>query len=110
MSCTLFLLLFAGIPDQAQLHLQGTHFEDYHRGLATANDAKKPLLIIMNPGPQTEFVSLESVRKTKERRELRARNSYPRSQPVVSNVLNRYAVDIFYNGGYCATSSNPDFY
>jgi len=70
MSCTLFLLLFATVPDQAQLHLQGEHFENYHRGLTTAKDAKKPLLIIINPGPQTDFVSLESVRKTRERREL----------------------------------------
>lgn len=77
MSWTLFLLLAAGPvstsirpADQSQLQLQGECFHNYHRALHAAHDAAKPLLVIMNPGLQAKFVSLESVRKTKERREL----------------------------------------
>jgi hypothetical protein len=77
MHLTLFLLLAAGPvltsirpADQSQLQLSGEQFTNYHRALHAAHDAAKPLLIIMNPGPQAEFVSLSSVRKTKERREL----------------------------------------
>jgi len=70
MNVTLFLLLAAGIPGQSPFDLHGEHFANYHRAHQAAHDAAKPLLIIMNPGPQTEFVSLESVRRTKERREL----------------------------------------
>jgi hypothetical protein len=71
MTWTLFLLLFPGVPDQSQLQLHGgEHFANYHRAHKAAHDAAKPLLIIMNSGPQADFVSLERVRKTKERREL----------------------------------------
>jgi hypothetical protein len=70
MNLTLFLLLAAGIPDQSQLQLQGNHFNNYHRALHAARDAAKPLLIILDSAPRTKAVSLESVRKTKERRDL----------------------------------------
>lgn len=72
MSWSLSLIFLAGIPAQQDLNTVEPHFTNYHRGHDLARESKKPLLVIMNNGPQTDkaAVSLVSVRKTSERREL----------------------------------------
>jgi len=68
---SLFLLLFAGIPTQQPLPL-GEDFSNYHLAHDMAREHRKPLLIIMNPGPQSQdgALTLEKLRQTRERRRL----------------------------------------
>lgn len=77
MSWSLFCLFFVGIPAVETPSIpspavNGGFYENYHQGLRAAEKAGKPMLVILNPGPQTvsTAVTLEGVRKTRERRAL----------------------------------------
>ncbi len=68
----LLLVFFAGIPFSGNLETTGEFFANYHRGHSAARAAGKPLLLVLNPGPQGNgnTVSVDTIRKTQERRSL----------------------------------------
>lgn len=73
-SLTLLLLIDPSIgvnPQQVAAHVP-THFTNYTLAYREAKRAKKPLLVVLNPGEESESVPvhLEDVRRTQQRREL----------------------------------------
>lgn len=72
MSWNVYWLLFVAIPSADQPRLDGAYFDNYYRASEVARSAGKPILVILNPGPQGEgnAISLADVRKTRERRGL----------------------------------------
>ncbi len=72
----------AGVAAQAASNASPTHFTDYAPAYQEAQRTKKPLLVILNPGEQSEktteanastkgaLVQLHDVRKTQQRRDL----------------------------------------
>lgn len=72
MTLTKLLILFAGIPSAGDMPQPAVFYQNYHQGLQAARAGKKPLLVILNPGPQWEgnALTVEGLRKTRERRGL----------------------------------------
>lgn len=72
MSWNICLLLLVGIPSADQSADYGDHFTNYYRASEAARTRNKPLLVVLNRGPQWEgdALSLADVRKTRERRDL----------------------------------------
>lgn len=72
---TLILLMDPAIglaPQRAAEQRPLTHFDNYTEAYRIAQQTKKPLLVILNPGDvtSTERVLVEDVRKTQHRRKL----------------------------------------
>ena len=70
MSYILSLLILTGLASAK--NNQGEPFDNYTQAYRSAQASGRPMLVILNPGEEsrTEQVRLESVRKTKQRREL----------------------------------------
>ncbi len=68
MHWTLTLALFAGIPGDVEL----TKFDSYREGYYSAQKSKQPLLVIINPGSDSEAkpIALDDICKTEARRKL----------------------------------------
>lgn len=66
------LLLLTGIPSIGALPDPPVFYENYHRALQAAKESRKPMLVILNPGPQWEgnAATIDQIRKTRQRREL----------------------------------------
>ena len=70
MSWSVVVLLLSGVP--AGEEEKPTHFQNYTEAYRAAEEAQQPMLVILNPSHDAgeKPISLDVVRRTKQRREL----------------------------------------